>query len=94
MGKHPIYKILLDVFYGLGAYTDTVTVRRLIHGRMLSFALLDYRVTNQIYLSVTQNTSSAILNQSDSLISIAGFESLALLVFRVDTDRKIWFVAV
>ena len=38
-----------------------LTVRGLTNRRMLitEFTLLDYRVTNQIYLSLTRNTSSA-----------------------------------
>ena len=44
-------------------------------GKMLitvpSFALLDYRVTNKIYLFATRNTSSAKLSQSECLICTA-----------------------
>ena len=44
------------------------TVRGLTRGGMLSFALLDYRVTNQIYIYVTRKSSSPNLSQSECLI--------------------------
>ena len=53
-----------------------------------SFALLDYRVTNQIYIYVTRKSSNANLSQSECLIRHCLISELALLDFRVGSA---WF---
>ena len=55
----------------ISKYVQNNTVRGVTRGRMFisEFALLNYRMTNQIYLSVTRKSSSA--NETNLLAKVA-----------------------